>query len=96
MDQFGLGVEDLLAGVDLRQRQPGGDRLVRIERCVEGVFGVVAPLRAIIRPSAAPRPASFQGSARRIGRWSGDEDVYQVCVRMCGRFWRCQPELAPP
>jgi hypothetical protein len=61
VDQFGLGVEDLLAGVDLRQRQPGGDRLVRIERCVEGVFGVVAPLRAIIRPSAAPRPSEFPG-----------------------------------
>ena len=28
---------------------------------VEGVFGVVAPLRAIIRPSAAPRPSEFPG-----------------------------------
>ena len=28
VDQFGLGVEDLLAGVDRGERQPGRDRLV--------------------------------------------------------------------
>ena len=35
VDQFRFGVEDLLAGVDLGERQPGGDRLVRVERRVE-------------------------------------------------------------
>ena len=41
VDQFGLGVEHLLAGVDLGERDSGGDRLVRGQRRVECGFGGV-------------------------------------------------------
>src|SRR5271166_1089765 len=41
VDQFRFGVEDLLAGVDLGERQPGGERLVGGQCRVEGGLGGV-------------------------------------------------------
>jgi hypothetical protein len=41
LDQFVFGVEHLLAGVDLRERDPGGNRLVGGECGVEGGLGGV-------------------------------------------------------
>lgn len=42
LDQFGFGVQCLLAGIDLCEREPGGDCLMRGERrCIECGFGGV-------------------------------------------------------
>ncbi len=68
VDQFGFGVEDLLTGVDLGEREPGGECLMRgqcrVERGLRGVQVEALMVLIIALVSTTEVPGSGELAAR--------------------------------